>query len=95
MVNPTKVTGRNQSKHDIMLYALSTCIWCRKTKNLLDTLDIPYNFIYVDKLSGQDKVEVMREVKKFNPSYSFPTLVIDNEDCIVGFREQQIKRAVL
>ena len=94
MVNPTKVIGTNQSKHHIKLFALSTCIWCKKTKGLLDSLDVSYDFIYVDELSGQDKAEIMSEVKEFNPRCSFPTLVIDNEKCIVGFKEQQIKRAV-
>ena len=28
-----------QDKGKVMLYALSTCVWCKKTKKLLDKLD--------------------------------------------------------
>jgi hypothetical protein len=33
-------------------------------------------------------------VKRFNPSTSFPTLVIGDSKCIVGFREKEIKEAL-
>jgi hypothetical protein len=33
------------------------------------------------------------EVKRFNPKCSFPTVVINGEKCIVGFREEQLKEA--
>jgi len=32
----TRVAGKN--KGQILLYALSTCVWCKKTKQLLDQL---------------------------------------------------------
>jgi len=35
---------------------------------------------------------VMDKVMKFNPKGSFPTLVIDEKRCIVGFREAEIGR---
>ena len=39
------VKGENKGK--IMLYALSTCVWCKKTRELLDDLGVEYYFIYV------------------------------------------------
>ena len=95
MVTPNKVTGKENSEHDIMLFTLSTCVWCKKTKKLLDNLGLSYKFIDVDKLSGQDKAEVMKEVKKFNPQCTFPTMVVDDSKCVVGFKEDQIKRTVI
>ena len=93
MVSVTTVNGKH-GKHDVMLYALSTCIWCKKTKKLLDTLDVMYKYIWVDKLSGRDEQEVMQEVKKHNPECTFPTMVIDGKKCIVGFKEPEIKKAL-
>ncbi|MDD5660242.1 MAG: glutaredoxin domain-containing protein [Actinomycetota bacterium] len=40
------VDGKQNKK--VMLYALSTCIWCRKTKMLLDELGIAYDYMDVD-----------------------------------------------
>jgi hypothetical protein len=35
----------------------------------------------------------MDRVEKFNPSGSFPTLVLDNKKSIVGFKEKEIREA--
>jgi glutaredoxin len=77
-----------------MLYALSTCGWCRKTKQLLDELGVEYNYEYVDKLQGEEREEAMRKIKAWNPSCSFPTVVLDDEKCIVGYREDEIREAL-
>lgn len=78
----------------IMLYALSTCAWCKKTKALLDSLGVEYSYEYVDLLAGKEKGEARDVVKKWNPERSFPTLVINNETCIVGFEEDKIREAL-
>ena len=93
MVSPYKVTGTDRGRHDIMLFALSTCVWCKKTKRLLNDLDVSYEFIDVDQLSGRDKAEVIEELEKYNPRVTFPTIIIDGE-CIVGYKEGQIKEAL-
>ncbi|NLW45930.1 MAG: glutaredoxin family protein [Firmicutes bacterium] len=80
------------SKGKVLLYALSTCIWCRKTKNLLDELGVAYDFIDVDLLTGEDSQKIRREQELWNPSGSFPTLVINNAKCIIGFEEDQIRK---
>ena len=87
-----QVDGNNKGK--IMLYALSTCGWCKKTKEFLDKLGVAYSYIYVDHLEGDDKSETMDEVKHWNPRGTFPTLVINDENCIVGFKENKIKEAL-
>jgi glutaredoxin-like protein NrdH len=86
------VDGKNKGK--VMLYALSTCGWCAKTKELLRELGIAFDYSYVDLLDGEEQNNAMDTVEKFNPSGSFPTLVIDNRKCIVGFREKEIREAL-
>jgi glutaredoxin-like protein NrdH len=86
------IPGR-KSGH-IMLYALSTCGWCRKTKELLDDLGVEYNYEYVDQLHGDEKEEAIRKVTAWNPSCSFPTLVLDNKKCIIGYKENEIREAL-
>ncbi|WP_321507190.1 glutaredoxin family protein [uncultured Methanoregula sp.] len=85
------VNGKNTG--NVMLYALSTCGWCGKTKDLLRQLGIEFSFVYVDLLEGDEQNNAMDAVEKWNPSGSFPTLVINDKKSIVGFREQEIREA--
>lgn len=85
------VAGKKRGR--ILLYALSTCVWCQKTKGLLDQLGVEYNYIDVDLLEGEERTKATEDVKKLNPRCSFPTLAIDDQ-CIVGFDEQKIMEAV-
>jgi len=87
------VNGSN-SKHSVFLYALSTCPWCRKTKDLLAELSVKYDFIDVDLLIGEDQDKVVSEIESVNPQGGFPTLVIDKTTVIVGFRPEETKEAV-
>ena len=77
----------------IILYSLSTCIFCRDTKRLLDECSASYEFIDVDLLNGDKRVEIMKTVRKLNPRGSFPTLKI-NELVIIGFKEEQTREAL-
>ena len=83
-----------EKEGDAKLYTLSTCGWCKKVKGLLGELGVEYSYTDVDLLEGSDKKEVMGEVKLHNPQCSFPTLVINDKKCIVGFKEDQIKGAI-
>ena len=83
------VEGRNAG--DIMLYGLSTCMWCKKTKKLLDDLGVKYSFVYVDLLDESMKNHYFEEMKVWNPQGSFPTLVINDRQAIVGFDETRIR----
>jgi glutaredoxin len=76
------------------LYALSTCPWCKKTKKLLDDLGVEYEYADVDLLAGDEKNEVINVVKKWNPRSSFPTLVVNDSLCVVGFEEDKIREAL-
>jgi len=83
-----------EKKGKIMLYALSTCVWCKKTKKLLKDIGVEYNYVFVDELKGEEKEEAINEIKKHNPRCSFPTIVFNDEKCIVGFKEEEIKEAI-
>lgn len=81
-------------KKKLMLFALSTCIWCRKTKMLLNELGVSYDYIDVDLLEGSQQDFAVEQVKKFNPSGGFPTLVIDDKEAIRGFDETRIREVL-
>ena len=90
MSNVKHVGGEDKGK--IFLYALSTCIWCRKTKRLLENLNVKYSYIFMDKIDGEEKEKRMDELEKWNPRTSFPTLVINDEKVIAGYNEDEIKK---
>ncbi len=83
-----------QDKGKLVLFALSTCGWCKKTRALIEDLNADYEYVYVDLLKGNERDEVVEEVKKWNPQVSFPTLVINDEKTIVGFKEDEIREAI-
>jgi glutaredoxin len=89
-----KVEGSKQD-HDLVLYALSTCGWCKKAKEFLADNDVAYRYVYVDRLEGDELDQVFAEVKRLNPNRTFPTLVIDDEDVVMGFNESTYKDKLL
>lgn len=85
------VAGNNK-KHHVKIYTLSTCGWCKKTKELLKTLDVEYEYVDVDTITGDDINLVNEEVKKYNPYRTYPTIVIDKgKHVILGFNDKEIK----
>jgi glutaredoxin len=86
----THVDGKQKGK--VMLYALSTCGWCKKTKALLNELGVAYDYIDVDLLKGSEQTAVIGEIQKHNPDRNFPTMVINGVRCIIGFKEDDIRK---
>ncbi len=82
------------NEHQVILYALSTCIWCRKTRQLLEDEQVTFDYIYVDLTHGEERENLKEIIRKWNPSISFPTIVIDDEECIVGYKPDQIKETL-
>ena len=79
----------------VVLYALSTCGWCKRTKKLLDDNGISYECHDVDTLAGEERKQAMAEASRWNPRSSFPTMVIDDgATVIVGFDEARIREAL-
>lgn len=78
-------------KGQLMLYALSTCGWCKKTKSLLQELNVAFDYMDVDKLEKEARASTLDEIRKWNPACTFPSLIVNNDSCIVGFNEKKIR----
>jgi glutaredoxin len=91
-MNLQHVDGRN--KGEIKLFALSTCGWCKKTRALLEELGVAYDYVYVDLIHGDERTEALENLKRWNPSLSFPTLIINDERTIIGFDRTSIQGAL-
>lgn len=84
------VEGSNRSRK-VMLYALSTCPFCKKTKAFLKDHDIDYHYVDMDLQSREDRKRLREEVVKHNPRSSYPTLVVDDDIVVIGYREDRLK----
>ncbi|HUV79428.1 MAG TPA: glutaredoxin family protein [Candidatus Bathyarchaeia archaeon] len=86
------VKGKDKGK--VMLYALSTCVWCNKTKKLLTELGVDFYYVYVDLLEGEEKAKVLDEMTHHNSALSFPTLVIADKTGIIGYQGKKIRKVL-
>ena len=77
----------------VKLYALSTCIHCRDAKEFLRGCGVVYDCIDVDKLEMEERKKILQEIREINFSCSFPTIIIGDR-VIIGFREDEIRRAL-
>jgi glutaredoxin-like protein NrdH len=93
MFVPMHIPGANKNKK-LLLYALSTCPMCRGVKELLNELDVEYDYIDVDLLEREDRTNAKNEMKQWHERSPFPMLVIDKKRCIIGDEPEAIKKAI-
>jgi len=79
-------------KKRVTLYALSTCPECKRVKKFLADNDIEHKLVEVDLLDSGEQWVASKEVKKYNPEVTYPTLVI--EEVVLGFDEDTIRAAL-
>jgi glutaredoxin len=88
-----KVEGRNH-KHKVLMYTLSTCAWCKMTKQFLKDNKVEYEYVDVDLCSEEDKDKIHEDIEKRGGEFVYPTLIIDDKTMITGFRKDRIKEAL-
>ncbi|MBE0432901.1 glutaredoxin family protein [candidate division WOR-3 bacterium] len=86
------VAGRKRGA--VILYALSTCVWCRRTKRLLNELGVDYDYVDVDLQDPEDRDKINKKVLQWNQSGSYPTMVINDSQCIVGYDPEKIREVL-
>lgn len=89
----TKVEGNNK-KNKIFLYTLSTCGWCKKTKELLKEKGVAYEYIDLDKCSKEDQKTAVDELKAKNLPVAFPVIIVNDNKVIQGFKKDDILEAL-
>ena len=89
----TKVPGRS-NKHSVLLYAISTCVWCKRAKKLLKDNSIEYEYVDVDLCSREDREKIREDILSRGGRLSYPTILIDNRILITGLQEEKIKEAL-
>ncbi|MBP7494233.1 MAG: glutaredoxin family protein [Spirochaetales bacterium] len=77
------------------LYALSDCNHCKDGMALLDSLRIPYRYVYVDTLPPEIRIQLKKEIaQRFYRNLYFPILEIPGKETLFGFEEKTWKQAL-
>lgn len=92
-MNRVKVDGQKKN-HKVTLYTLSTCVWCKKTKQLLKDNKIEYEYFDLDTADTQDRQEAMNDIQARGLRVSVPIIIIDDNQVITGYKEDSIKEAL-
>ena len=93
VMKTVRVEGENRG-HKVFIYALSTCGWCKKTKQFMHDHEIAYEYIDVDEASQEEKHEIGNSLKERNIPLGFPITVIDDDVVISGYRPDEFKEAL-
>jgi len=88
-----KVFGENK-KHIVLLYTLSTCAWCKLTKQFLKDNKIEYEYIDVDLCSEKDRKKARRDILEKGGELSYPAIIVDDKFLANGFVKDKIKEAL-
>ncbi|MFA7397587.1 MAG: glutaredoxin family protein [Candidatus Bathyarchaeia archaeon] len=89
----TKVSGK-RINHKVTVFVLSTCVWCKLTKQFLNDNGVAYEYVDVDLLDEKDKGKVHDTIRNKGGSLSYPTTIVDDKTLITGFRKDQLKEAL-
>ncbi len=89
----SKVSGK-RNNHKVTLYALSTCVWCKMTKQYLNDNGVEYQWVDVDLLDDNDKTRVHTDIISKGGVLSYPTIIVDDKTVITGFRKDLLKEAL-
>lgn len=79
------VEGEKANNENILIFTLSTCMWCKKCKTFLNDRDMKYKYIDVDKIDHQDKSKILDHLRsKYQERISYPFLICDKGH-VVGY----------
>ncbi len=84
----------HRNEHHTVFYGLSTCIWCKRTRQFLEDQSVEFDFVYVDLLEGQEREEAIEQVRCWNSAVSFPTVVVSDNQCVVGYKPEKLEEAL-
>ncbi len=93
VMNISKVSGKN-NKHKVFVYALSTCVWCKLTKQFLNDSSIEYEYVDVDLADEKDKQKIHAKISSMGGMISYPTTIVDDKILVTGFRKDKLKEVL-
>jgi len=87
-----KVPG-DRKDHQVFVYALSTCGWCKRTKKFLKDNKVHHEYVDVDMAGPEDRKKIESDLRKWN-CHAYPAVLVDGKKLIIGFKADEIKEAL-
>jgi glutaredoxin-like protein NrdH len=88
-----KVEGSKRG-HKVFLYTLSTCGWCKKTKQFLKDNAVEYEYMDIDTCTSEERQSAIQDLKTRKAPLGFPLAIIDDETLISGFKPEKYKEVL-
>ncbi len=91
----TTVEGGDK-RHDVVVYALSTCGFCKRALAFLSDKGIEHRYVHLDLVPLETKTRAKTALKeRFGEHISFPYAVIDEKTTLIGFIEADWRKTLL
>lgn len=88
-----KVSGSN-NKHKVLMYAISTCGWCKRTKKMLNDMNVEYEYVDIDLSSWEDRQKIRQDILSRGGRLLYPTIIIDNKTLLTNPPESKLREAL-
>jgi glutaredoxin len=73
---------------DVVVYALSTCPWCKRAKEWFAAQQVACEFIDIDRLPDAESDAAADKARELSGSHAFPVVVIGGS-VVVGYRPER------
>jgi glutaredoxin len=89
----TKIEGTRKD-HKVFIYTLSTCGWCKRTKEMLKEAEVEYEYLDVDTLKAEERQKAIEDLRRRKAPIGFPVIIVDDSKIITGYDPAKIKEAI-
>lgn len=72
---------------EVKMYTLSTCPWCKKTKEFFREHNIPFEYIDYDQTDDETKEKIIKEMRSHGAN-GFPYVKIGN-NIVIGYKPDE------
>ena len=85
----TEIAGEEGVEKNILIFTLSTCMWCKKCKRFLNEKNMKYRYVDVDKIPYDDKKKLLDYLKSnYQSRISYPFLICEKGH-VVGYNPNE------
>jgi len=88
-----KVEGEKQD-HKVFIYTLSTCGWCKRTKEFLKEQGVEYEYMDVDTCTSEERRAAIEDLKERGAPLGFPLGIIDDDTLITGYKPDRYREVL-
>jgi len=75
----------------VTIYALSTCLWCRKSKKYFEDRNVPFEAVDYDKQDDAVQEKMMEEMRGAGCTGAFPFIKI-GDACVQGYAPDEFEK---